>query len=94
MDISKYRKDFPLLNSAESPTYLDSACMTLRPQAVIDAITDYYTNYPVNIHRSIYKIGERATFSISYCFFFFFQKWTPKLKKIFFCQNRSISQHF
>ena len=41
MDISKFRKDFPLLNSDDNPTYLDSACMTLRPQVVIDALTDY-----------------------------------------------------
>ena len=33
MDISKYRKDFPILNTEDGPTYLDSACMTLRPQA-------------------------------------------------------------
>ena len=36
MDISKYKKDFPILNSEKPPVYLDSACMTLRPKAVID----------------------------------------------------------
>ena len=55
MDISKFRKDFPLLNSDDNPTYLDSACMTLRPQVVIDALTDYYTHYPACGGRSVHK---------------------------------------
>ncbi len=61
MDISKFRKDFPLLNSEDNPTYLDSACMTLRPQAVIDAITDYYTNYPACGGRSVHKLSWQVT---------------------------------
>ena len=61
MDISKYRKDFPILNSDDSPVYLDSACMTLRPQAVIDAITDYYTNYPACGGRSVHKLSWQVT---------------------------------
>ncbi|MDE0742077.1 MAG: cysteine desulfurase, partial [Candidatus Poseidoniia archaeon] len=61
MDISKYRKDFPILNSEDPPVYLDSACMTLRPQAVIDAITDYYTNYPACGGRSIHKLSWQVT---------------------------------
>jgi len=61
MDISKYRKDFPILNSEASPVYLDSACMTLRPQAVIDAITDYYTNYPACGGRSVHKLSWQVT---------------------------------
>ena len=61
MDISKFRRDFPLLNSDDSPTYLDSACMTLRPQSVIDAITDYYTNYPACGGRSVHKLSWQVT---------------------------------
>lgn len=61
MDVSKYRKDFPILNSNDSPVYLDSACMTLRPQAVIDAITDYYTNYPACGGRSVHKLSWQVT---------------------------------
>ncbi|MDC0526751.1 cysteine desulfurase [Euryarchaeota archaeon] len=61
MDISKYRKDFPILNSDDSPVYLDSACMTLRPQIVIDAITDYYTNYPACGGRSVHKLSWQVT---------------------------------
>ena len=61
MDVSKYRKDFPLLNSEDNPTYLDSACMTLRPQVVIDALTDYYTNYPACGGRSVHKLSWQVT---------------------------------
>ena len=61
MDISKFRKDFPLLNSDDNPTYLDSACMTLRPQVVIDALTDYYTNYPACGGRSVHKLSWQVT---------------------------------
>jgi cysteine desulfurase / selenocysteine lyase len=61
MDVSKYRKDFPILNSDDSPVYLDSACMTLRPKAVIEAITDYYTNYPACGGRSVHKLSWQVT---------------------------------
>ena len=61
MDISKYRKDFPILNSENPPVYLDSACMTLRPKAVIDAVTDYYTNYPACGGRSVHKLSWQVT---------------------------------
>ena len=61
MDVSKLRKDFPILNSEDSPTYLDSACMTLRPQVVIDALTDYYTNYPACGGRSVHKLSWQVT---------------------------------
>jgi cysteine desulfurase/selenocysteine lyase len=36
-------QDFEYLD--KDSIYLDSACQTLRPQQVIDAITDYYHNY-------------------------------------------------
>ena len=61
MDVSKYRKDFPVLNKEDSTIYLDSACMTLRPQEVIDSITEYYTDYPVCGGRSVHKMGWKVT---------------------------------
>ena len=61
MDISKYRKDFPLLNKEDSLIYLDSACMTLRPQEVIDSITEYYTDYPACGGRSVHKLSWQVT---------------------------------
>jgi cysteine desulfurase/selenocysteine lyase len=41
--------------------YLDNAATSQKPNKVIDAIHDYYTQYNANIHRGVYKISERAT---------------------------------
>ena len=61
MDISKYRGDFPVLNTKDAPTYLDSACMTLRPQQVIDSIMEYYTKYPACGGRSVHRMSWQVT---------------------------------
>jgi cysteine desulfurase/selenocysteine lyase len=60
MNISK-NFDFPILKNQADLVYLDSAATALKPQIVIDAITDYYTNYSANIHRGIYPLSEKAT---------------------------------
>ena len=36
------RQDFPTLVGDNTPIYLDNACMTLRPNSVIEAIRSYY----------------------------------------------------
>ena len=61
MDVSKIRRDFPILNLENSPAYLDSACMTLRPRQVIDAVTEYYTDYPACGGRSVHKLSWQVT---------------------------------
>ena len=61
MNISKYRKDFPVLNAENAPTYLDSACMTLRPQQVIDSIMEYYIKYPACGGRSVHRMSWQVT---------------------------------
>lgn len=49
------RKDFPLLRDPEPPVYLDNACMTLKPQAVLDATLDYYARTPFCAGRAVYE---------------------------------------
>jgi cysteine desulfurase/selenocysteine lyase len=47
--LEEYRDDFPALKqlrNGKPPVYMDSACTTLVPQQIIDAINDYYTRYP------------------------------------------------
>ena len=47
--LEEYRADFPALKqlrNGKPPVYLDSACTTLVPQPVINALTEYYTQYP------------------------------------------------
>jgi cysteine desulfurase/selenocysteine lyase len=35
--------------------------LSQKPQAVIDALVDYYESYNANIHRGVYEIAARAT---------------------------------
>jgi len=57
--------DFPILAKPTSRgkrlVYLDSAASSQKPQAVIDSLVDYYSNYNANIHRGVYEIAARAT---------------------------------
>ena len=55
-----YKKDFPLLAGA-SVAYFDSACMSLKPQAVIEAMNAYYCQYPACAGRSSHRLGDLAT---------------------------------
>ena len=43
---SHLREDFPTLRGDNAPTYLDNACVTLKPDSVINSISDYYSMYP------------------------------------------------
>lgn len=56
MDI---RKDFPILKN--KLIYLDSAATSQKPQAVIDAMTDFYANEYATVHRGVYTMAARAT---------------------------------
>jgi cysteine desulfurase/selenocysteine lyase len=61
LDANKVRKDFPIFNKNSDLIYLDSGATSLKPQSVIDAMTEYYSEYSANIKRGIYAISERAT---------------------------------
>ena len=61
---SNLREDFPTLRGEQPPAYLDNACVTLKPQQVIDAITDYYTQYPSCGGRSVHRYGTQVSRSI------------------------------
>lgn len=55
------KKDFPIFKNNPDLTYLDSTATSLKPQAVINKLTEYYEKYSANIFRGIYKISEKAT---------------------------------
>ncbi len=60
----RVRGDFPLLRQElddRPAVFLDCASTTPKPQAVIDAVVDYYTSYTANVHRSLHPFGEKAT---------------------------------
>lgn len=64
MDINKIRHDFPVLSrkiGGKPIVYMDSACMSLRPIQVIDALNDYYKNFPACGGRSMHKLGIKVT---------------------------------
>ena len=55
------KNQFPIYKSNPKLVYLDSTATTLKPQAVIDKIVEYYSKYSANVKRGIYEIGEKAT---------------------------------
>ncbi len=58
------RKDFPILSremNGKPLVYLDNAATTQKPQIMIDAIVNLYSNYYANIHRSVYAFSQMAT---------------------------------
>ena len=60
MDINKIRRDFPILQDKKI-TYLDTACQSLRPQVVIDAVNEYYQQTSACSGRSMHKLAARVT---------------------------------
>ncbi|HEY0751926.1 MAG TPA: cysteine desulfurase [Chitinophagaceae bacterium] len=63
-DVAAIRKHFPILTrevKGKPLVYFDNAATTQKPQVVIDALVDYYTNYNANIHRGIHSLAEEAT---------------------------------
>ncbi len=58
------RADFPILRQPSNGhrlVYLDSAATSQKPQAVIDAISGYYSGLNANVHRGGYDLAIRAT---------------------------------
>ncbi len=55
----RIRRDFPLLNPGEA--YLDNAATTQKPQAVLDAVTEYYRKSNANPLRGLYALSVEAT---------------------------------
>lgn len=63
-DVEKIRADFPILHqqvNGQPLVYLDNAATTQKPNAVIDAISDYYRNDNSNVHRGAHALADRAT---------------------------------
>lgn len=64
LDVHAIRQQFPALNrqvKGQPLVYFDNAATTQKPQVVIDALVDYYTNYNANVHRGIHTLAEEAT---------------------------------
>lgn len=61
------RDDFPTLNGEDPAVYLDNACMTLRPQPVIDAIRTYYEQSPGCGGRSVHRYANVVSRRMANC---------------------------
>jgi cysteine desulfurase / selenocysteine lyase len=60
MDVTKLRRDFPALSDKDT-VYFDTACQSLRPQVVIDAMNAYYQQYPACSGRSMHHFAAKVT---------------------------------
>ena len=63
-DVQAIRQHFPALSrevKGKPLVYFDNAATTQKPQVVIDALVNYYSNYNANIHRGIHTLAEEAT---------------------------------
>ena len=64
LDVKSIRNDYPIFQKKwanGSFCYLDSAATSQTPRQVVESVTEYYSDYNANVHRSIYAIGEKAT---------------------------------
>lgn len=58
------REDFPILNQqvhSKELVYLDNAATSQKPQIVIEAITEGYTQWNANVHRGVHHLSQVAT---------------------------------
>jgi len=64
LNVAAIREDFPLLQqtmNGKPLVYLDNAATSQKPEAVIQAMDDYYRRYNANVHRGVYALAEEAT---------------------------------
>ena len=58
------KDDFPILSrevNGHPLIYLDNAATTQKPQVVIDAMSQYYSNSNANVHRAVHTLAGEAT---------------------------------
>jgi cysteine desulfurase/selenocysteine lyase len=53
-------QDFPILQK-DNLIYFDNAATSLKPEAVISAVTNYYSNYGTSVHRGLSPLAESTT---------------------------------
>ena len=64
LDVARVRADFPILRRevhGKPLVYLDNAATTQKPQPVLDALIDYYTDLNANVHRGVHLLSQSAT---------------------------------
>jgi cysteine desulfurase/selenocysteine lyase len=64
LDAHALRADFPALDqqvNGHPLVYLDNGATTQKPQAVIDAVADFYSRDNANVHRGVHRLSQRAS---------------------------------
>jgi cysteine desulfurase / selenocysteine lyase len=64
IDWQAIRADFPILSrtvNGRPLVYLDTSNTAQKPQAVIDAVDDFYRNHNANVSRAVHQLGAEAT---------------------------------
>src|SRR5436309_1039066 len=64
VDWKALREDFPILRErahGHPLIYFDSAATSQKPQAVLDALRNYYEHNNANVHRGLHELSSRAT---------------------------------
>lgn len=63
-NVHTVRKDFPMLQQrvrGKPLVYLDSAASALKPQCMIDAMSNFYAKEYSSVHRGLHHFSEKAT---------------------------------
>ena len=60
MEQNRIKDDFPILNNKDI-SYLDSGATTQKPEAVLEAVNEYYRTSNANPHRGAYSLSIEAT---------------------------------
>jgi cysteine desulfurase/selenocysteine lyase len=63
-DVAKIRADFPILSrqvNGKPLVYLDNGASAQKPQVVIDAVTQAYSQEYANVHRGLHYLSNLAT---------------------------------
>lgn len=64
LDVAALRQQFPILAQqidGKPLVYLDNAATTQKPQAMIDALVNFYTQCNANVHRGAHYLSDEAT---------------------------------
>lgn len=62
--VEEVRKQFPILKreiNGNPLVYFDNGATSQKPQSVIDALSNFYSNYNSNIHRGVHTLSQEAT---------------------------------
>jgi len=64
MNVDRIRQDFPMLQKkvkGRPIIYFDNSCVSLKPQQVIDKMTQYYTDFTACHVRSVHSLSQTVT---------------------------------